>query len=675
MRTLKISSFRAQDIFSRLETLIFQLCKDFTVASARAIFAAILVVLPLSVSAAGGASQDKALLAARDAFLAGDKAKLARLAEKIRGPLETYVNFWRLRLRPEETDPGELRDFLAKNAGTALAEQLRRDWLRVLGKKGHWELFREEHPALVKDDPDVACYALQARWRRQDGSVLAELKPFLRAPRPLPEGCAPLVDAILQSGDLTPRDLRDRFRLLVHANLMTEAKRIAQCLPADQGPPAGQIDSVSKAPARFLERTDADLKTAAGRELAIVALTRLAQSDLQIAVRYWNGNLRERFPLEDRQYVWAMLATCGARRHLPEAVDWFREVGEMQLSDEQLAWRARIALRQKNWPEVKSAIERMSPPARNEPAWIYWLGRSLCALGAQEDGQALLGRVGGEHHFYGQLALEELGMPLEIPPKETPPTKDELAEVAALAGLQRALALYRLGLRTEATTEWVWTVRAMDDRALLAAAELARRNGIWDRAINTADRTFAAHDFTLRYLAPYRDVLSKQARARQLEEPWVFGLVRQESRFIADSRSSAGATGLMQLLPSTARWVARKIGMKGFHLSRANRPEVNAALGAFYLRYVLDGFNGNPVLAAAAYNAGPIRARQWRDARPLEGAIYIETIPLAETRQYVKNVMANTVYYAAMFGGERPTLKSRLGIIEGVMSTKNEGRE
>ena len=278
----------------------------------------------------------------------------------------------------------------------------------------------------------------------------------------------------------------------------------------------------------------------------------------------------------------------------------------------------------------------MSLPARNEPAWIYWLGRSLCALGAEEDGQALFGRIAGEHHFYGQLAAEELEMPLQIPPQATPPTREELAEVAALTGLQRALILYRLGLRTEATAEWVWTVRAMDDRELLAAAELAHRNGIWDRAINTADKTVAAHDFTLRYPAHYRDVLSKQAQIRKLDEPWVFGLVRQESRFLADARSSAGAAGLMQLLPSTARWVARKIGMKGFHLSRVNRPEVNAALGAFYLRHVLDGFNGNPVLAAAAYNAGPSRARQWCDTRPLEGAIYIETIPFSETRQYVK---------------------------------------
>ena len=221
--------------------------------------------------------------------------------------------------------------------------------------------------------------------------------------------------------------------------------------------------------------------------------------------------------------------------------------------------------------------------------------------------------------------------------------------------------------------EWRWAVRGMDDRTLLAAAELARRNGIWDRAINTADRTVAAHDFTLRYPTPYGDVLSKQARVRHLDEPLVFGLVRQESRFIAEAKSSAGAEGLMQLMPSTARRAAKKIGMKNFRTSHLGRPEVNAALGAFYLRQVLDRFGGNAVLAAAAYNAGPGRASRWRDAKPLEGAIYIETIPFSETRQYVKKVMSNAVYYAAVLGGEQRSLKSRLGTIGGAVGDEEWG--
>jgi soluble lytic murein transglycosylase len=181
----------------------------------------------------------------------------------------------------------------------------------------------------------------------------------------------------------------------------------------------------------------------------------------------------------------------------------------------------------------------------------------------------------------------------------------------------------------------------MDDRQLLAAAELARRNEVWDRAIGTADRTVLEHDFSVRYLAPYRELLAEQARTRELEEPWVLGVIRQESRFITGARSSTGATGLMQVMRNTARWVVQRTHMKGFSWTRLSDPSVNAALGTYYLRHVLDQFDGNPVVAAAAYNAGPSRARQWRGTEPIEGAIFAETIPFGETRDYVKKVMAN----------------------------------
>ena len=266
--------------------------------SAQILFTVILVALPLTVYAVGSSSQDKALLAAHDAFLAGDRVRLARHAEKIQGhALDIYVSFWRLRLRLEEAGPGEVRAFLAKHSGTVLAEQLRRDWLRVLGRTGQWGLFREEQPALVKDDPDVACYALQERWRRQDASALGEVKSFWRAHKALPEGCVPLADVMLKSGELTQTDLSDRFRLLAQANLLTEAKWVLERLPAEYVRSIGQIDRITKAPARFLDQSGADLNTAVGRELTIFALTRLAQSDLQRAVQYWSGELREGFPL------------------------------------------------------------------------------------------------------------------------------------------------------------------------------------------------------------------------------------------------------------------------------------------------------------------------------------------------------------------------------------------
>jgi soluble lytic murein transglycosylase len=211
--------------------------------------------------------------------------------------------------------------------------------------------------------------------------------------------------------------------------------------------------------------------------------------------------------------------------------------------------------------------------------------------------------------------------------------------------------------------EWNWSLRGLDDKQLLAAAEIARRQQAWDRAINAAEKTQHVHDFTVRFLSPYREVFRDQAAAQGLEESWVLGLVRQESRFNPTIRSSAGAMGLMQLMPATAKWVAKQNGVRDFRVAQATDIETNVAFGTYYLRHVLDGLDGNAVLAAAAYNAGPNRAQRWRAAKPLEGAVYIESIPFSETRDYVKKVMSNTVYYATLLNGDTRSLKSRLGTV------------
>jgi soluble lytic murein transglycosylase len=632
----------------------------------RALLRPVCVAAAFAAAASGYAAkldpQDAALLAARDAFEANHRAKLAALAPQLKGHLlEPYVEYWQLFFRLPGASAADVRDFLSRYPGTALAEQLRADWLKVLGRSGRWELFQAEYPALSGDDPEVTCYMLLARWKRDDASVLGDFRSFWNAPRELPEACLALSRAILKTGQLGSREAWERFRVLVGAGLMSAAKRTMEFLPRGEAIDARRLGAVIRAPVKFLRNPQVDLAKVTDRELVIAALTLVADTDARAAAGFWGGGLSDAFPVEDRRYVWLMLAMNGALRHVPDALDWFGELGP--LTDEQLAWRARIAMRTGRWAEVRSSIDRMSPVAKNDPAWTYWYGRAERELGSPLEAEGYFERIAGEHSFYGRLAAEELGVSLRIPARAPLPTESEIAEVAAIPGLARALALYRLDMRTEATKEWLWTIRGMDDRTLLAAAELARRNEAWDRAIGTADRTVFAHNFSVRYLAPYREVLAEKARSRDLEEPWVLGVVRQESRFITGAKSSAGATGLMQVMRPTARWVAQRMRMKNFSSARLHEPDLNAALGTYYLKHVLNQFDGSPVLAAAAYNAGPTRARLWRGTAPVEGAIFVETIPFGETRDYVKKVMTNTVYYAAVLGTEPTSLKARLGMV------------
>ena len=632
---------------------------------------------PVALSAA-----DQAVLIARDGFRAGDAAKLKRASQAggvATHALEPYVSYWQLRLKLEDRSAEEVQAWLARNSGTFLAEQLRRDWLRVLGRKGDWTRFREQAPLLVGDDPEVNCYSLTERWQNKDESALAELRPLWLAPRELPDSCVSIAKVLLQAAPqpgaasggahatLGSTQIWERFRILTEANLLASARRVLDLLSRGEAPDSKLLDVALNASVRYLQRPAAELQQRNQRELYILATSRVARSDPALAASHWDAKLRGRFSAEDQAYVHGLIATSAARKLMPEAMGWFAEVtaagGDAQLNDEQLAWRTRIALRQSNWPEVRAAIERMSAATRADPTWTYWLGRAFRAQGAEAQAQAQFARIATQHHFYGRLAAEELGVVVQLPLRAAAPTAEEMTAAVENPGLQRSLALYRLDMRTEATREWIWAVRDMDDRTLLAAAELARRNEMWDRAINTADRTVAQHDFHARYIAPHREVLAGAAKARSLEEPLVLGLVRQESRFMSFAKSSAGASGLMQLMPTTAAWVARKIGLANFTQANVRQPEVNATLGTFYLRQVLDELDGHPVVAAAAYNAGPGRARKWRDVKPLEGAIYAESIPFNETRDYVKKVMSNTVYYAAVLGGEPHTLKARLGIV------------
>jgi soluble lytic murein transglycosylase len=611
------------------------------------------------------ASADERVLAAKDAVQRGDRAKLAKQLEAVRGhELEPYVEYWLLRLRLEEAGRDELRDFLARQSGSYLADKLRGEWLKVLGKRREWDAFDAEYPPLVQNDQEITCYALQNRLRLADLGALEEARPLWFAAADLPEACIPLMEQLIADKRLTVDDIWERLRRLLEAKKLGAAKLTAAYLPASQAPSAKTLDAIADKPMRHLAMLPSGFAASRqGREMALFAVQRTARIDPVQAAQQWEG-IKDRFSAADRGYIYSQLGWQAALKHLPEAIGWYAQAGNAPLSEDQLAWKARAALRAQNWRVVHEAVEQMPKTLQAQPDWIYWLGRAHEALGRQEEARVLYARIAGQPNFYGNLADDELGRPIMPPPLPQKPAGEEVKAVAGLPGIRRALALFRIDMRIEGIREWNWTLRGMDDAKLLAAAELAHRQEIFDRAINTADRTLAQHDYSMRYLAPFREHVEPKARALQLDEGWVYGLMRQESRFITNAKSVVGAKGLMQLMPKTASWVAKKIGLKDYHPGRTNDTDVNVTLGTNYLKMVLDELDSHPVLASAAYNAGPGRARKWRDAvRPIEGAIYAETIPFNETRDYVKKVMSNAVYYSALFDGQPQSLKSRLGTI------------
>ncbi|MDO4592435.1 MAG: transglycosylase SLT domain-containing protein, partial [Comamonadaceae bacterium] len=275
---------------------------------------------------------------------------------------------------------------------------------------------------------------------------------------------------------------------------------------------------------------------------------------------------------------------------------------------------------------------------------------------------------------------EDLGQSITVPPAPQPPTTQELAAANGNPGLQRALYAIKMGLRSEGVREWNYTIGlpvpgGMNDRELLAAAELACQHQIWDRCINTSERTRSFTDWRQRFPMPFQETVVAKSHSIGLDPAYVYGLIRQESRFIMNARSHVGASGLMQVMPATAKWTARKIGMTDFQPHMINDRDVNITIGTSYLKLALDDFEGSMALAAAGYNAGPGRPRNWRNGPVLDGAIWAENVPFTETRDYVKKVLSNTTNYAALITGQPQSLRARLGTVGPKVSTAQYNRD
>ena len=624
-----------------------------------------LVLLALGVLPAAAASgADEAVLGAFDAYRAGDPIKLAKHAKKLEGHLlAPWLEYWRVSLRLEDASRAEVREFLSTYADTYVAERLRGEWLRVLARRREWSEFEREVAAYGEDDLEVRCYAWTRRLEQGDDSAFAEASIIWGEPRELPEGCARLADTMVARGRISITDTWKRVRVLFEAGQITAAKTALGYLPKGESPDERSLADAARRPKRFLHALPASLERRPVREVAVLAAVRYAREDPEAAAEALAGPLGARLPEREAKYLWGRVALEGARQHHPDALDWYARAGDTALDDEQLAWKTRAALRAGVWRTVRAAIDRMSPEERYIPTWTYWYGRSLAAAGDEAGARACFLRIVGAPEFYGLLANEELGTKPAFPRESYVPSEAELDAARNDAGLARALELIRLGLRTEGTKEWQFATRHYDDPRLIAAAEIARRAEVYDRAIHTADRTVNLHNFALRYPVPYRDLFGEYSKSRGLDEAWLFGLVRQESRFVTEARSSAGAAGLMQVMPRTARYVASRTGMRNYRSKSDTEVQTNLSLGTSYLKLVLDQL-GHPVLASAAYNAGPGRAKRWRDPeRSLEGAIYAETIPFGETRRYVKKVMANAVFYSELIHEDQKPLKQRLGTI------------
>ncbi|MBP7932009.1 MAG: lytic transglycosylase domain-containing protein [Comamonas sp.] len=612
---------------------------------------------------------DDVLLQMQQASRKQDLRTLTSLLPAIQDhPLEVWGHYWALKARLSSATAQEVEDFLQRWRGTYQEDRLRNDWLLLLGQRRNWAEFERLHTEFrMQDDKQLRCYdlAIASIEGRLPQHASTELQQLWMGQPANDDGCTYAASTLYAAEQLPALAVWQRARLGAERNQLSTARN-ALAIVAPQHVAA--LAGLFKSPQAYLSNP----KTTPPPALATLALVRLASSDPDQAAQLLRTRWQQSLSAEEQHWVWGMIGKVAARRLSDNALDYFAQVKQLtDLNDDSLAWLARAALRAGQWDKVQRAIAAMSPAQQQDSTWVYWQARALLTQGTPADqarAQALLGSIAGVDGFYEQLAAEDLGQAVLPPPEPQPPTAEEIARAHANPGLTRALYAIRIGLRSEGVREWNYTTNlhqpgGMQDRDLLAAAAIACQAQVWDRCINTSERTKSFVSWQQRYPMPFKDEVVTRARTIGLDPAYVYGLIRQESRFIMDARSHVGASGLMQVMPATAKWTAKKIGMTDFQPSMINQHDVNITIGTAYLKLALDDFDGSMALAAAGYNAGPGRPRNWRNGPVLDAAIWAENVPFTETRDYVKKVLANTTNYAAAITGQPQSLRSRLGLV------------
>jgi len=629
------------------------------------IFGACLLGLAKSVFAGDG----DVYLQAKQAYQTRNLSQLAEATETLRqrrSPLLPYLQYWQMILTMDQLSYTQVQAFLQENNESLLSQRVRELWLKRLGRVQFWDQFiemRAQMPMYYSiNDVGNQCYQVQAGIALDDPNAYEDGKKLLLAGKDLPADCQGMLEALQQVGVLDEKLLLTLYRDALFSNKTGLAKVLAKRSSKTDVGLLKQIDDMAQNPAQALKKGGIQERSPYARALYMYAIHRQAKADLGVAktsYQKYSGLLDN----DEKQLAQAYMALEAARKHEPEALQGFGKVNAALLSSEQWEWYARTALRQQDWGTVLKVINDMPAVLAEESTWRYWKARALIAKGQVADANQILAKLSQERHFYGWLAAEDLGPVVSEPMATYQPSDEEVRQFAKQPAVKRMEALFDVEARYEARLEWMYLLEALDDPTRIVAAQYGLLKGWYDLAVLAADKTSRTHNFELRYPTPYRDYLQKASRSRAIDEAWVYGIIRQESRFMHYAKSSVGAGGLMQVMPATAKWIAKKLGWSSYNDGMLHDIDTNVNLGTYYMRYTLDTFNGQEVMATAAYNAGPSRARRWAANAPLEGAIYAETIPFSETRNYVKKVLANAHMYAPRLGLPMLTLKKRLGTI------------
>ena len=606
--------------------------------------------------------QRNSFLAAEKALDGGASREFRRLSKELRDyPLYPYLEYRALSKRIDRADNGDIRSFLETHADTPLADLMRNRWLDRLARRQRWS----DYLAFYRPTSDIArrCHQLHALIATgKTAQAFTEVPEIWLYGRSRPSACDPVFAAWERAGLRTDGMVWQRVEKAIDAGETRLADYLARSLSKPDRAWVKQWIALFKSPDRAGELERFREAHPYREAMLAFAVRRKARWDGLEALALWQ-QVKPRYPFsteqinETERYIVRNLE----RSYGDLAYDFVRSVDFSDADIKSHEARIRTALLREDWKRVIAWIAVLPQAIREQDRWSYWLARALEGSGETAAANALYAKTAGERTYYGFMAADRIGGEYHLDHNETPARTELLDEVAAMDGVRRAEELFRLERWTEARREWREVTRNMDAERLKAAAKIAERHGWHDRAIFTLAKTGYWDDLELRFPMEHADLVDQNAKLQGIENAWIFAVMRQESAFMSNAYSHAGAVGLMQLMPATARNVARNV-LKRRPPRRQDllEPDTNIALGSAYLKQMKGELGDSAVLATAAYNAGPHRVTRWLPERTLPADIWIELVPFEETRGYLRRVLAYTVIYEKRMGRTPTRLNERL---------------
>ena len=591
--------------------------------------------------------QREMFLKAESALKVGDSDTFTRLKRQLLDyPLYGYLEYGQLRRRLGSAKADDVQAFLDKYAGQPIATRMRISWLHTLGKRRDWDNYLRFYQPQAS--VTLRCYDVRARLARGDRSrALDDTLDLWLVGHSQPDACDPAFDQLYASPLITSERIWERIRLALANNKSSLAGYLARRLSAEDRKWVKRWQFAHRRPTAALSKDWAREDTPLVREILAHAIQRLARHKPEQAWKHWqNIAATHRFSDAQRGAVIKRIALTGALRGDPKAPLWLSSVPGKAVDADIRQWRIRAALLDEDWDSALRWNDELTETERNSDTWRYWRAYALDADGNRGDAFTEFARLSEERSYYGFLAADRLQRPYQMNNSRISYEKEQLESVEQIPGILRARELYLAGKHTEARREWFYATQSLPEAQLRLAALLAHRWGWHDRAILSAAQAEYWSDLTLRFPLPHRESIFAHARQYDLDPALIYGVIRQESAFMEDARSPVGALGLMQLMPNTGKQTARALKIRYRGTQALLQSDQNIRLGSAYLNKLLRRFNGSPVLAAAAYNAGPHRVTRWlpKDSS-MHASLWMERIPFKETRKYVRRVLA----YATIF--------------------------